>query len=156
MLLRQWEHWEKGFDFVQGGHDKKKLGGARVRPAEVEWWTKRKRLPTPEIKDVTAFGRKWWDWWIHVNTDWRTRSDNRRLVQEGEGSWDCLTISGVNGLLSALMCLRWWFLADVKTGSDDSWTEAVAEMTWVLEAMLASQYVLYCCQLLSKSLTVGL
>ncbi|KAJ7590354.1 hypothetical protein C8J56DRAFT_715936, partial [Mycena floridula] len=131
-LLREWEKWEKEFDFRQVGHDKRNLGGARVCPVEVEWWTKRKRLPTPQIQDVTAFGKRWWDWWIYVNPDWRTRTSDGRLKREGEGSWECLTISGLNGFLSALMCLRWWFLADVKRESNDSWTEAVAEMTWVL------------------------
>ncbi|KAJ7593178.1 hypothetical protein C8J56DRAFT_779475, partial [Mycena floridula] len=107
----------------------------------VKWWTKRKRLPTPEIKDVEAFGKQWWSWWALVNPEWRIKSKRGWLERAGEGSWEVLMISGLNGLLSPLMCLRWWFSVGSEMEKDDAWVEAVAEMTWVLQCMMKSRYV---------------
>ncbi|KAJ7600449.1 hypothetical protein C8J56DRAFT_767136, partial [Mycena floridula] len=137
-VVQKWHTWEKLFEFVQAGHDKVKLGGARIRPMEVEWWTKRKRIPTPEIRDVAHFGTQWWNWWREVNPVWR-RKEGNLLGQDGDGSWEVLAISGINRLLSPLMCLRWWFGAGGE--KDPLWREAVSDMSWVLDQLIESQYV---------------
>ncbi|KAJ7599574.1 hypothetical protein C8J56DRAFT_770228, partial [Mycena floridula] len=138
-LVQEWKTWEEGFGFVQAGHDGRILGGAKVRPEQVEWWTKRKRVPTPHIANAAAFRKKWWSWWKLLNPDWHTSNEDGTLKQEGEGPWDSLMVSGMNGLLSPLMCLRWWFSAEVETVN--AWEEAVAEMRWVLQSMTDSRSV---------------
>jgi hypothetical protein len=49
----------------------------------------------------------------------------------GVGDLSKLKVSGMNGLLNAIMALAWWRNA-VLTDSDVEWLEAVREVQWVL------------------------
>ncbi|KAJ7575329.1 hypothetical protein C8J56DRAFT_801757 [Mycena floridula] len=139
-LLMKWRAWEQCFGFAQEGYNKEKLGGAKIRPEAVEWWTKRKRIPTPDIGDREVFARKWWLWWIHVNPDWRIKSNEGFLERKGDGDWSSMKISGVNGFLSLLICLRWWIGA-ASGEKEASWSEAVADMSWALDQLMELRYV---------------
>ncbi|KAJ7576769.1 hypothetical protein C8J56DRAFT_799289 [Mycena floridula] len=135
-LLKKWQTWEGEFGFGQAGHNQTKLG-TKFRPAQVEWWTKRKGLSMPELGDLEAFAKKWWQWWIGVNPEWRSETD-RVLNRNRTGSWDALDISGINGFLSPLMCLRWWFEAGTEVNKDPLWAWAVSDIAWVIEHLLDS------------------
>ncbi|KAK7020040.1 hypothetical protein R3P38DRAFT_3198597 [Favolaschia claudopus] len=112
---------------------------AKDRPGEIKGWIARARVggPQPPIKDLFTFSGTWWNWWMKLNPSWREKAyDGRRLLKAGEGEWELLTSqTGPNGLLNALICLRWW--RDVLAGTADGreikeWAEAVNEVDWVL------------------------
>ncbi|KAK7052698.1 hypothetical protein R3P38DRAFT_3173012 [Favolaschia claudopus] len=118
--------------------------GAAVkeRPGEIKGWIARARTggPQPPIKELFTFSATWWMWWMKLNPSWREKvHDGRRLVQAGEGEWKVMASqTGPNGLLNALICLRWW--RDVLGGNADQrelkeWAEAVEEVNWVLNEM---------------------
>ncbi|KAK7055631.1 hypothetical protein R3P38DRAFT_3170305 [Favolaschia claudopus] len=115
---------------------------AKERPSEIKGWIARARVggPQPPIKNVFNFTATWWVWWMRLNPTWREKvCDGRRLAKEGEGDWKVLASqTGPNGLLNALICLRWW--RDVLGSNDEreikEWLEAVEEVDWVLNKML--------------------
>ncbi|KAJ7575252.1 hypothetical protein C8J56DRAFT_745968, partial [Mycena floridula] len=134
-LVAKWRRWEESFGFVQAGHNKAKLSSAKIRPTAVQWWISRGRQGSLNIGDLMRFAEQWWDWWIKVNPEWREKGEDRKLALTGKGPWDKLQISGINGLLSPLMCLFWWSQAVGDMGDDSAWSRAVAEMTWVLNCL---------------------
>ncbi|KAJ7576558.1 hypothetical protein C8J56DRAFT_749503, partial [Mycena floridula] len=135
-LVSKWRAWEESFDFIQAGHDKKKLDGVKDRPAAVQWWISRGRQGKLPIGDLWEFSINWWKWWIQVNPEWREKTEDGRLKTSGDGPWDKLKISGVNGVLSPPVCLCWWFSADDNVREDARCSSAVTDMTWVLDGLL--------------------
>ncbi|KAJ7180899.1 hypothetical protein C8R46DRAFT_885852, partial [Mycena filopes] len=95
------------------------------RPTEVGWWIQRARKGTPPIRDVGAFAKAWKGWWAVL----------RR--QEDDGALKELGARGVNGLLSVVMCLKWWRKA-LRAAKDSEWAESVVDVTWVLRQLIAS------------------
>ncbi|KAK7018520.1 hypothetical protein R3P38DRAFT_2784329 [Favolaschia claudopus] len=112
--------------------------GTKVRPKQVGAWIKRGRTggPEPAIGDVSAFSVGWWVWWVEINPKWRKRVEGgRRLARDTTaGDWTELqSQTGPNGLLNALICLRWW--KDATRGESDDWNEALEDVSWVLDKM---------------------
>jgi hypothetical protein len=101
----------------------------------VAWWIQRARKGTPPIPDVGEFTDQWRDWWRALNPEWRG-GDGGEMRREDGREWDVLKVPGVNGLLSVLMCLRWW-KGELAGADDKGWKEAVADVTWVLQQLLA-------------------
>ncbi|KAK7030586.1 hypothetical protein R3P38DRAFT_2774908 [Favolaschia claudopus] len=123
-----------------------KGANASIRPAEVKGWVARARSggPVPPVKDLMSFGSTWWKWWCAINPKWRTRlRDGHRLTQESNDSksWDGLAKqTGPNGMLLALICLRWWKDASMEmpVRGDAGWEEAVKEVHWTLKELAAA------------------
>ncbi|KAJ7576309.1 hypothetical protein C8J56DRAFT_800375 [Mycena floridula] len=135
-LVEKWWLWEKAFGFEQAGHNKTKLA-MKDRPSAVSWWISRGRKAIPKVTDAATFGKEWWDWWTEVNPGWCEKKETGLYECEGEGSWDVLMVSGINGFLSVLACLHWWFAAGRK--SDALWSQVLVDVTWVLDCLLESQ-----------------
>ncbi|KAK7027869.1 hypothetical protein R3P38DRAFT_3521484 [Favolaschia claudopus] len=126
--------------------------GTKFRPAQVSGWINRARVggPQPAILDVYAFAAQWWQYWVAINPEWRTRLEGgggTRLGKEGQGDWGTLKgQTGKNGLLNVLICLRWWkdVLRIGSVGAPEGilskqWQEAVGDLLWVLEKMGESE-----------------
>ncbi|KAK7008529.1 hypothetical protein R3P38DRAFT_2475336, partial [Favolaschia claudopus] len=132
-LVNLWWMFEVNADFDGPA----KGMGTKERPSEVKGWIQRKRVggPQPRLTDVFGFSVTWWLWWVAINPQWRTRSANgRRLERAGEGDWSALrSQTGPNGLLNALICLRWW--KDAERIPCGDWDEAVEDMLWVLQRL---------------------
>ncbi|KAJ7779966.1 hypothetical protein B0H16DRAFT_1300114 [Mycena metata] len=115
-------------------------GFTEGRPLQVYNWVHyARRAPVkPAITDVKKFGKQWWDWWMLMNPNWRTpmRSGRLEQVRGGEG-WAAVDHSGPNGILNAIICLRWWKDAteDGNAEQEDEWEMAVREVIWVIEAI---------------------
>ncbi|KAJ7081478.1 hypothetical protein C8R43DRAFT_909855, partial [Mycena crocata] len=104
------------------------------RPPQVGNWIGRGRTgqPVPPLTDVYAFASQWWKWWVALNPPWRKRTaKGTRMERRGGGDWGSLIETGPNGLLSVLICLRWWKDA----GAVGDWEEALADVDWVLHAV---------------------
>ena len=57
---------------------------------------------------------------------------------EGEGEWDGFEQPGQSGLLSVLVCLRWWFL---NVDSDAEWEGSLLALKDVVAVMEDIAYV---------------
>lgn len=68
------------------------------------------------------------------------------LPRTDDGSWDRLNKPGANNMLSVVATLKWW--ADNTDGKDSRWQEAVDDVMWVLDRLIASRSV-------SKSMVSG-
>ncbi|KAJ6487582.1 hypothetical protein C8R45DRAFT_827512 [Mycena sanguinolenta] len=104
--------------------------GAGVRLVEVKGWVVRARTggPSPPIKNAKDFGTRFWNWWVSINPDWRARvGGGQRMAQERDGGWEGLASqTGPNGLLNAMICLRWW--RDELKEECTEWKEAVTDV----------------------------
>ncbi|KAJ7734410.1 hypothetical protein B0H16DRAFT_1246416, partial [Mycena metata] len=133
-MVDLWWNLESAGGF-EGG--KAKALSSKDRPTEVQWWIQRARKVTPPIKNAAAFAASWMRWWYALNPTWR-RGDGGidSMAREGggeEGEWDAVDVRGGNGLLSVLVCLKWWRNALEEETKD--WVMAVADVTWVLEQL---------------------
>ncbi|KAJ7027745.1 hypothetical protein C8F04DRAFT_1266695 [Mycena alexandri] len=120
-----------------GGFAAGKPLATKGRPAEVGWWIQRARRATPMIKSAHVFATSWISWWIELNPKWRGAAGSDKMLRtEGQSGWDGLkaTATGVNGLLSVLMCLKWW--KDAIDDEEGDWAIAVSDVTWVLRQLL--------------------
>ncbi|KAJ7635992.1 hypothetical protein DFH06DRAFT_921773, partial [Mycena polygramma] len=77
------------------------------RPDAVTWWIQRARKPTPAISDLPQFVAEWQGWWKSLNPEWRV-SEGEMMRREDGRKWECLEAHGMNGMLSVLICLKWW------------------------------------------------
>ncbi|KAJ7078751.1 hypothetical protein B0H15DRAFT_732432, partial [Mycena belliarum] len=130
-----WWEVERASEFAAVSCAFKKALVAKKRPKAVGWWIQRARARTPEIKDVDAFAVEWGGWWRAINPAWRSAGSQAMIRAEGE-SWELLSgVTGINGLLSVLMCLKWWreTLDDGK--GVEVWAAAVEDVTWVLKQL---------------------
>ncbi|KAJ7155743.1 hypothetical protein C8R46DRAFT_1041099 [Mycena filopes] len=131
-LVSLWWKLEEGSGFTSKGGALTTKG----RPTEVGWWIQRARKGTPPIKDVGAFAQAWKGWWGALNPAWR-RVKTGGMAQEGDGGWEELGARGANGLLSVVMCLKWW-KEGLGNAEDEEWVESVLDVTWVLRRLIAS------------------
>ncbi|KAJ7120486.1 hypothetical protein C8R43DRAFT_1136871 [Mycena crocata] len=134
-VVELWWRYEVAANF----EGPKRGAGTAVRPDEVSGWINRARSggPHPAISDVYSFVTRWWKWWETINPVWRKRTGTPvRLEQCGDGDWSSLAHTGPNGLLNALICLRWW--RDALRGNLDvqGWEEAVGDVRWVLQRVV--------------------
>lgn len=69
---------------------------------------------------------------------WRSRDDNSRVFGREIGSWDLHLYSGENGLVLALVMLRWWHDAIGDYGDPahtGDWMDALEEVYWVINQL---------------------
>ncbi|KAJ3725418.1 hypothetical protein C8R42DRAFT_576411 [Lentinula raphanica] len=88
-----------------------------VRPSLVEWFFKNRKNVEATLKhhfDITAkkLGEDIGKWWSVINPEWRERDRENRIVPggEGEGTWNSVHKPGQCGMITVLVCIRWWFL----------------------------------------------
>ncbi|KAE9395307.1 hypothetical protein BT96DRAFT_799178, partial [Gymnopus androsaceus JB14] len=114
--MKAWVVLERVYGF-SNPNGAKSAYPAEGRPAIVcDWFKNRKMACLVMVKDyggVTVFGEQWWTWWWStICPAWQERNEMGRIVAcgAGEGNWDVFERPGQSGLLSVLVCLRWWFL----------------------------------------------
>ncbi|KAK0429659.1 hypothetical protein EV421DRAFT_1722942 [Armillaria borealis] len=121
-----------------------------LRPAEVGNWLKRGRhveyVPELGRKDLKSLGDSWWVWWKALQLDWRGVSGVDGCLhtdhQIGDGEWEHLWHPGANGLMTVIICLKWWGELITKhygMGSlrMRSWETAVEDVLWVMTSMVS-------------------
>ncbi|KAJ7858431.1 hypothetical protein B0H13DRAFT_1901814 [Mycena leptocephala] len=124
-LTNLWYKLEASTNFTTG-----KSLPSKGRPRAVAWWIQRARKGTPPIADVEEFAEQWREWWRVLNPEWRV-GDKGKMRREGGSDWGALKVPGVNGLLSVLMCLKWWKGVLAAGAGDSGWKDAVDDVTWV-------------------------
>ena len=114
------------------------------RPDEVDWWVGRARMKSPEIKDVSSFGARWWAWWKLLQPSWREVADveghlgpvNRKQTV-GKDGWSVMDKHGQNAFLTVLATLVWWESGLPGNGQDNaSWLAAVEDVSWVMSKVV--------------------
>ncbi|KAG1907622.1 uncharacterized protein F5891DRAFT_1180646 [Suillus fuscotomentosus] len=119
--------------------------GCKHCPVKVHWWISRGRKGKPTIPNLASFIMQWWYWWLVLQPEWRscqapTLTTCAILPRTDDGSLDCLNKPGANGMLSVVATLKWW--ADNTDGKDSCWQEAVDDVMWVLDRLIASRSAL--------------
>lgn len=105
------------------------------RPTAVGEWISRGRSPTwrPKIADSKRYGDAHEAWWTSLQPDWRVLDDGV-LGAVDAGDWECLMMSGSNGLLSVVASLFFWVTAVKAAGKKSQrWDNLVADTTSVLQ-----------------------
>ncbi|KAJ6453228.1 hypothetical protein C8R47DRAFT_997832, partial [Mycena vitilis] len=136
------EIWKKVVDMWWMREKAAAFGGpakgpmVKLRPKEVKGWVARARTggPSPAIVDAYTFAASWWKWWVAINPPWRQLEGGNRLKKEGDGDWSSLAQTGPNGMLNVLICLCWW--RDILRSDFEDWEEALADVNWVLKAIV--------------------
>ncbi|KAJ3716226.1 hypothetical protein C8R42DRAFT_725421 [Lentinula raphanica] len=101
-----------------------------VRPRLVEWYFKNRKNVQATLNNdfngltVESLGRDLRKWWSVINPAWRERDAEWHIVPQGqgEGSWDGIHRPGQCGMVTVLLCLRWWFL---RVSDDEEQTSQV-------------------------------
>ncbi|KAE9389133.1 hypothetical protein BT96DRAFT_740331, partial [Gymnopus androsaceus JB14] len=80
-----------------------------------------------------TFGTQVLNWWKLLNPTWRQACPSGEFLQSGEGDWGVLDVSGRNGLLSVLACMRWWHdLGAEDMNSNPQWIYISKDVSWVV------------------------
>ncbi|KAG1786743.1 uncharacterized protein HD556DRAFT_1449401 [Suillus plorans] len=122
--------------------------GCEHHPVEVHWWISRGCKGKPTIPDLNTFISQWWSWWLTLQPEWRkcqapTLSTRAILPRTDDGSWDSLNKLGANGMLSVVATLKWWAdSADGKGYKDLRWEDALDDVMWVLDQLIAIRAML--------------
>ncbi|KAJ7473235.1 hypothetical protein FB451DRAFT_1035848 [Mycena latifolia] len=131
-IMEMW--WERE---VANGFQGPARGHTDGRPEQIANWTARARKggAKPPIKSAEEFGKQWWKWYVAMNPRWRLESNTGRLDKyEDREEWAALAYTGPNGMLNALICLRWW-RDKLEDGNQEAYQEALEEVYWVLGTM---------------------
>lgn len=106
---------------------------AANRPSAVGDWINRARPYTyrPAI-NVKTFESSFKTWWISFQPEWRHANGNGQLAKSGDGSWNGMEYTGVNGLLSVLAALFFWGMS----GTSKQWCAAVDDVVYALQSMI--------------------
>jgi hypothetical protein len=117
----------------------------KKRPAELDHWVHdgRGRGAPPVVSNVSQFATTWNDWWSELQPVWRRGKDGLLREEYGD-NWELLYAPGANGMLGPVACLYWWGVAVLSedessveaNGPVAVWTEAVKDVTWVLEGLI--------------------
>ncbi|KAL1711661.1 hypothetical protein EV715DRAFT_169720, partial [Schizophyllum commune] len=131
------------------------------RPIYVGEWIQRARSSSYEPNLLKPKARKEsdaeatnanWDkfrasmaaWWRQINPEWRTEGidDAQGLaLTRGKGDLMSLYCTGQNGLVSVVVCLRWWWelfsdpLVEEQEGDRAAWCAAVDDVSWAFSKM---------------------
>ncbi|KAF9022674.1 hypothetical protein BDZ89DRAFT_956342 [Hymenopellis radicata] len=116
------------------------------RPAALTQWVNIRRVKPMDIarKDLKKFATDFWRWWVHVQPAWRDVAglDGPSPDPAGRDWGELRQAKGRNGLASVIACLHWWGRHHTLTKGPDAlgrqWREAVADVTYVLEGLLAA------------------
>ncbi|KAI5890880.1 uncharacterized protein SCHCODRAFT_02734338 [Schizophyllum commune H4-8] len=142
-VVATWWVLEKHDEFKKD----KRVPANGCRPKEIGEWIKRARMTTfaPQVPANTPpedFLDDWkasiWRWWSSLNPQWRQRNTDGK-VGKGRGTagdWLCLHYPGLNGHLSVLKGVKWWFDLEGNPGGSRSWLELVEDIQWALDGVL--------------------
>ncbi|KIP01351.1 hypothetical protein PHLGIDRAFT_44687, partial [Phlebiopsis gigantea 11061_1 CR5-6] len=133
--LSWWAALERAYDFKTSSRGLPTTS----RPPQIGHWTqvlRRDLVKQPQIPDVAEYGQQWWAWWRALQPSWRSSTANNTLARDGKGPWDSLVRPGKNGILMVLLALRWWHGALSANAESSQWTDAVADVTWVVAEMV--------------------
>lgn len=133
---------ERAYQF----HNKTRGYPKNRRPQLLNDWVTdgRGRSSTPVVSNVAVFAERWWVWWSTLQPSWR--GSGRPFTRlENQSEWGLLVAPGANGMLGVVACLYWWGKSVLKevdeglvqvAGGVDDWQDAVAEVHWVLQALI--------------------
>ncbi|KAF9037320.1 hypothetical protein BDZ89DRAFT_946200 [Hymenopellis radicata] len=121
------------------------------RPAALTQWVNIRRVKPIVIapKELKKFAGDFWRWWVYVQPDWREvagldgpLTEEHRPDPAGRDWGELRLAKGRNGIASVIACLHWWGRHHTLTkgphGLAKQWGEAVADVTYVLEGLLAA------------------
>ncbi len=116
---------------------------------EVHTWQKRAQNVDFVLelgqKDLKSLGDAWWVWWKQLQPEWRGVSKVEGCLeavhQISSGNWGYLWHLGANGLVTVLICLKWWGELTMKHYGMGSmwmrgWEAAVEDVCWVMGSMV--------------------
>ncbi|KAL0572409.1 SERTA domain-containing protein 3 [Marasmius crinis-equi] len=136
------------FEVKQGYQAARNLTTAG-RPRQVgAWIAVGRRAPfDARIADVGEFADAMEEWWCNCVPSWRYDNDTETLTR-GRGQWECLRVSGANGLTSVVAALGWWLrsLAQLHrkgfrekqfyTEQFDRWVETAEDVEYSFKELL--------------------
>jgi hypothetical protein len=119
------------------------------RPEPVNKWIKggrtTKTTKIPPVKNVTKYSEKWYQWWDHLQPDWRVRDREGNWLTGGDttyggdNEWGALDKPGPNGCLSVVAGLYIWGVCqDQPDAVKQRWATAVQDVAWMLEGLAES------------------
>ncbi|KAL1739184.1 hypothetical protein HDZ31DRAFT_49794, partial [Schizophyllum fasciatum] len=129
------------------------------RPSYVAAWIKRARSTSYEpdlLSDKPAavddadhacaafdkFRDNMASWWRALNPEWRHGSTGTFALDRGQGDWSQLYYTGKNGLVSLVVCLKWWWEmldyeeVEEEDGDREEWHNAVKDVSWAFQQVL--------------------
>lgn len=133
--------WIK-FETVVGKKGMKKKLTADGQPWQLEDWISRGRNyeSPPPIDKAPAYASAWRRWWASMQPSWRMEGGTWPMLKkdvEGEG-WLNVKKGGANGIVLAILGASWWY-AQCGVGNErDECEEAIVDICWVLEKMIAA------------------
>ena len=78
-----------------------------------------------------------WAWWVDLNPSWRKGKKQDRLTKpKNHGDWSPLHHTGVNGLLTVLKGLKWFFEMEEKPKGSARWRVMLEDVEWALKGLL--------------------
>ncbi|KAJ7226780.1 hypothetical protein GGX14DRAFT_693001 [Mycena pura] len=135
-LLRVFVDLERNFQWQKGAG---KSLGSKNRPSQIASWVSVGRGTRggpmgkgagPCIGSVADFEKEWWLWWGTLQPKWRERIGAN------------LRFPGQNGALNLVATLYWWGMklsTCSKRDQRESWVDAVTDVTWMLQGLLAAE-----------------
>ncbi|KAJ7222629.1 hypothetical protein GGX14DRAFT_353118 [Mycena pura] len=155
-LLAVWGKLERAYGYKKSAGIANWNVKAANRPLALQNWVKagRGRKSSgngagPSIGDLAAFEAAWWQWWAGVQPDWRVKDAGRlqRFLRTTypaptAEAWAAMRHPGPNGALSFMATLYWWGKEVANNGGREerkSWTEAVCDVKWMLNGLLATE-----------------
>ncbi|KAL1740801.1 hypothetical protein HDZ31DRAFT_76635 [Schizophyllum fasciatum] len=142
-LVATWWLIERHGDFAKD----KRVPSNKHRPEEIGDWIKRARSTSympqpPDNQPSEDFADDWatsmWAWWSSLNPRWHKRNVDGKVswADKKGGSWLDLYYPGLNGILSVLKGIMWWFELEGKPRGSRAWLELVYDAQWALEGVL--------------------
>ena len=110
------------------------------RPSQISCWIRCARVNTaPSWSNIRDYGSSVVTWWSSLQPSWRKLECGTSSREEG--SLECLSQPGINGLLNLVILAYWWSNGLTESGADSKiegprYRWFVADVTWVLSELL--------------------
>lgn len=94
---------------------------------------------------VEKYGQSWWEWYIHLQPEWRIQKEGDSIQLVGEppedydsSDWADIKKGGPNGIFSLILSLGWWGsgASDQSAAQIQDWNTAFNDLAWVLEFLI--------------------
>lgn len=121
---------------------------ATNRPAPIGIWIHNGRhwadLPIIGPGIIEDYSTSWWLWWKSLQPTWRAETLSRDFRGVGDYDWDELRKGTQNGYFVLILSLGLWLRGLQNKGEKGRWPcgDAMREVEWVLDQMIASGQVL--------------